>query len=320
MDELVFGWWNTSLIPIAKSSNSDELRKFCIQIIGAHLLENNIDFLALGEVSENEVERLNAIFDRTKYTILSGILKAEGRADFDFCFIYDSSKLKIVDGPISLINKNHGDTADDKVGVYLKLVKQVDLAEEIPNNVNQSLFDREFHLFISHWPSLLHTSKAKGSRTKISGALRDEIDQIINGSFVVGQIPNIISMGDFNNEPFDVEIEENLKASRDKELVSIKKRRLYNPFWRVLGFDDIQEPYKCGTYYYINSEINSRWLTFDQIIISSSLIGGNDGKWELVDDGNFVFKPPFLQELILNRNSKIDHLPIFCKFRKKNVS
>jgi Endonuclease/Exonuclease/phosphatase family len=136
------------------------------------------------------------------------------------------------------------------------------------------------HIFISHWPSRLWCEQNGADRHLLGIRLRDAVDEIYQN---YNNIPNIILLGDYNDEPFDQSISIQLRATRDRILAAKKKDLLYNPFWRKLG---TSQPYQsgdlvdhhAGSYYYRKNGI-SRWSTFDQIIFSSAFLGKTE--WHL---------------------------------------
>ena len=74
--------------------------------------------------------------------------------------------------------------------------------------------------------------------------------------------PKIISMGDFNDDPFDKSIKKILGAK--KEINEVGKNDLYNPFEKILVEKGI------GTNAY-----RDKWQLFDQIILSKPFLKKN---------------------------------------------
>jgi hypothetical protein len=87
--------------------------------------------------------------------------------------------------------------------------------------------------------------------------------------------PLVILMGDFNDEPFDESMVTLLPSTRDRTLARAGGF-LYNPFWRFLGE---MVPYRIGenfqghggTFFH-RAGVETRWLTFDQILFSSAFV------------------------------------------------
>lgn len=87
--------------------------------------------------------------------------------------------------------------------------------------------------------------------------------------------------------------------------------RLYNPFWRWLGEQQtLAEEHSgrlaAGTHFFRSDQLSS-WFTFDQALVSGSLLGGNG--WVLSEEGTGIC--PF--SLLLKDGQMVagfDHLPI----------
>jgi hypothetical protein len=87
---------------------------------------------------------------------------------------------------------------------------------------------------------------------------------------------------------------------------------LYNPFWRLLGERQLLEEegqgrLGAGTHYF-KSGLDDRWRTYDQFLVSGSLLSGSG--WELKEGATQIWqKPPLLRpdgNLIVG----FDHFPI----------
>jgi hypothetical protein len=119
-------------------------------------------------------------------------------------------------------------------------------------------------------------------------------------------------MGDFNEEPFHECLENQLLATRDRDIAKKSHSYLYNPFWRHLGES---APYSCdysprsfaGTCY-ISSGHATKWKTVDQIIVSSAFLG--NCSWHLNED---LTKILYITPNAIDENEAIgifDHFPI----------
>ncbi len=128
------------------------------------------------------------------------------------------------------------------------------------------------HLFINHWPSDHLNDSAAAARSRLAQDLRNRLRSMPT-------TPHVMMLGDFNVEPFDAAISEELEASRSRDAVRKGRALLYNPFWRLLGErQSLQEalllPRRgAGTYLYRSSNATSQWYTMDQILVSAPLLG-----------------------------------------------
>lgn len=286
MLNISFAWWNTSLSPSAKPRANDAERQIAIAVICFLLFEEGIDFLALGEMSKEDILVLRQLNDLDDYMIESGVSKT-GRVTFDTCFIYHPDKITI-NNPIEEIDTGR---SDKHLKIAQKLVLKVDTIEQ------------PFYLFVSHWSSRLWCHENGADRHLLGIRLRDAIDDIYAAD---ESEPFVILLGDYNDEPFDVSLAQQLMATRDKALVKRKKNLLYNPFWRHLTYPNTDLSY-AGTYYY-KSGSTTKWHTFDQIIVSSAFLNGN--KWLLNEIATGIIDIPEYLQQVKNRNVIFDHLPV----------
>jgi predicted extracellular nuclease len=116
-----------------------------------------------------------------------------------------------------------------------------------------------FIVLVNHWPSRRSgTEKSEDKRIAVSIMVREVIDSILQKQ------PNakIITMGDFNDEPFDKSIAIELNAK--PEFSGLKNGELYNPFNKLCGQGE-------GTVNY-----SRQWDLFDQIMLSKGFFVGKN--------------------------------------------
>lgn len=160
-EQITFAWWNTSLAPSAKSRSTPEQRDVACSVIMYLIRANGADFIALGEMSEDDFRYVSEVCKFEGYVFCSEITSI-GRSSFDVCYIYNSEKILI-----SLTK----DIVSVKGGATLKIAKKVELFVA----GSESLF----HIFISHWPSRLWCAKNDASRHLFGIRLRDSINDVI---------------------------------------------------------------------------------------------------------------------------------------------
>lgn len=295
--KLSFVWWNTSLSPVSHPNRSSaEERGVATELI--ELLANtlDVDVICLGEVSEQDINRMRPKWETLGYSVREGI-SSIGRTSFDTCVLYKSEKLLLLsDENLSSI----------KGASTLKIGQRIDFAVKADETV--------IHLFVSHWPSRLWCTENHADRHLLAIRLRDEIEKIglQNGT------THAIVLGDFNDEPFDQSISEQLMATRDRNLAARKPYLLYNPFWRHMG---AAQPYQVGNSsrnrsgsYFYNSDKKCKWRTFDQIIFSSSFLGATE--WHLREEMVNVIDLVGYTELVLGAEMRFDNLPVIGVIEK----
>jgi len=208
----------------------------------------------------------------------------------DNYILYDSVKLELVE--------------------YNKIPVQFNSVDYVTRDILHGLFKYDgelLDLFVNHWPSRRGGEESSQPR-RISAAstLRRYIDSLVS----VRDIPNIIIVGDFNDEPDNYSIENILKAGRLDE----SDKLLHN--LALKKYED-----GLGTHYY-NKEFNM----LDQIIISSGLLNNKGldyipNSFEIVKSNFFIYtegknegaiKSSFGGGKYLGGYS--DHLPVAAKF------
>ncbi|MEE1882839.1 endonuclease/exonuclease/phosphatase family protein [Pseudomonas soli] len=288
-DCLTFAWWNTSLAPTGNSRNCQTLRGHAADIITYLLHEKNVDFIALGEMGDEDLTFLMSLPELEDFKSVSGFSKIK-RSKFDTCYIFNPTKLSVVG--TQNITYAHGSST-------LKVAQKVEILEfSAPTSIT---------VFASHWPSRLWCSENSTDRHALGLGLRREIDSAIAES---ASPPHIILMGDYNDEPFAASISEQLMATRDYKFVQKNSHLLYNPFWNCMGHGTSHSKPFAGSYYYKGGKY-TKWHTFDQIIYSHAFVAAK--AWRLCDSEAHLSDIPDLLEKLESKEIHIDHIPVLGK-------
>lgn len=295
-----FVWWNTSLSPGGRNRATEEQRLWVCEAVDFILNECDVDFIALGEVTDKDISALNDSCRLDGFRIHNGFVKA-GRSYFDTCFIYKLEKMELLGEDINITSNKGGRT--------LKIAQRADFM--IPGN------EHPVHIFISHWPSLLWCHENSADRHSLGMRLRDAVENI---SVDLGKLADVILMGDYNDEPFDASLAEQLMATRDRDLARTKLHLLYNPFWRRMTSASFysqghEEQGGCGTYFRESGNI-TRWRTFDQIIFSPTFL--ERGPWHLNESLTGILEMPGCFEMVVDANQIFDHLPVIGVIEKED--
>ncbi len=120
--------------------------------------------------------------------------------------------------------------------------------------VSGMLDGEKIHFIVNHWPSR-RGGEERSRHKRINAAKLNR--QIIDSLFSEDPYAKIITMGDFNDDPSNSSIKENLNAKRKKEDLELKE--LYNPMEEMSRKG-------LGTLAY-----RDQWNLFDQMIISTEL-------------------------------------------------
>ncbi len=150
----------------------------------------------------------------------------------------------------------------------------------------QLLFNKKdtLNVFVNHWPSRRGgEEQSEWARIIAAKTLRHTVDSLL----LSNDRSKIIIIGDFNDEPANISITENLKAEPflcdsmiNKNMVEDNKTDLFNLAYQKYSEGD-------GTYFY-----KDNFNMLDQIIISKNLLIGNDIKYKC--NSFEVYKPEFM--------------------------
>ena len=139
------------------------------------------------------------------------------------------------------------------------------------------------HFIVNHWPSRGADETKRIAAAEVNNFI---IDSLRNKY----ESPKIITMGDFNDDPFDKSIKKILGAK--KNIKDVKKNDMYNPFETILVDKGV------GTNAY-----RDKWQLFDQIILSKPFLYKNYKDYQLYKAG--VFNKSFL----INKKGKFKGYP-----------
>lgn len=299
--QLTLGWWNTGLSP-TKSRNRATVREREAAAVVVRLLLGvvKVDFLALGEVSEEDVHEMQKLLTTTlgDFVILQTQEKA-GRSRFDTSLIHH--KRLSVTKRESVVRR--------KLERTTRVAQRLDIA--LPSG-------EELYTYVSHWPSRGTLGAWEPERMMLGTVLRESIDMAFDGR---PDAP-LVLVGDFNDEPFDPVMDGAILSSRDRALVSKTPRLLYNPFWRHMSCyehtDGDHQFTDRGTYFHAGGQM-TRWRTFDQMMFSASLITGTSG-WLLDEHATRVVDVPDLAILLEEKSNVFDHMPIVGRLKRSHAN
>ena len=138
------------------------------------------------------------------------------------------------------------------------------------------------HIFVNHWPSRRGGQKAsEPRRILVASHLKREVDRI----YAEESIPNILIMGDFNDEPVDKSLQKVLQAYEFK--VRTKDTgKLFN-----VMFDHYRRG--NGSHFRKNNFYESSMI--DQFIVSAAIMKGNNGM-KIVNHKTGIYIRDFLMD------------------------
>lgn len=128
--------------------------------------------------------------------------------------------------------------------------------------VSGFLDGEEMHFIVNHWPSRSGGEKRSSPYREAAAALNKKI---IDSLQIINPSAKVMTMGDFNDGPYNKSIKRVLGAERDKE--KTKSKEMFNPFEEMSRRG-------LGTLAYRDA-----WDLFDQIIITGTFLDTNDNDY-----------------------------------------
>ncbi|MCG3826846.1 endonuclease/exonuclease/phosphatase family protein [Photobacterium damselae] len=294
-----FGWWNVALSPSApqaKTKASTETYPIILNHIRTLMLDDSCDFLALCEVSAQDVQYISDNLELGDGVTLLDLTHTVGRTRFDIAVIYKNTKLKV---------RHKATLSKPFTGNTVKAAQMVEV-----ENIDDS---KQIYLYLCHWASRLngdgHDKRVTAARMVYDSA----IEYMEAGK-------DVIVMGDFNDNPYDESLYRCLKANRCHDAVKkYPNEFFYNPFWRSVVSEykyshaGTQNTYRSGSHKF-KQFLGTIWHTYDQIVVSGSFL--NNGYWHLNEFRTHILTPASLLADFEDSKHFIDHLPIVCEITR----
>ena len=309
-----------TLLISVNSFAQDNVRKFKIHTLAFYNLENLFD--TINDVNKNDEASpiMEIKFNRSgiykqKITNMAKVISEIGyevtKRPPSIIGICEVENRKVVEDLISnekLENHNYGivhyESPDDR-GIDVGLIFNKDVFEVknsnshdvfiTGNNSNRRRNTRDqlvvtglldgdlIHIIVNHWPSRGADETKRIAAAEVNNLIIDSLRNIYNNA-------KIITMGDFNDDPFDKSIKKVLGAK--KEIKDVGKNDFYNPLEKILVEKGI------GTNAY-----RDKWQLFDQIILSREFLKKDYQDYQLYKAG--VFNKSFL----INKKGKFKGYP-----------
>lgn len=302
------------------SQNSQEKRSFKIHTVAFYNLENLFD--TINDVNKNDEASpiMEMKFNRSNVykKKVSNMAKVISQIGYDYTKrapsivgICEVENLNVVQDLINqkeLKDENYGIVhynSPDNRGIDVALIFKKNIFEvksssshEViitDNNTSNKrptrdqlvvsgLIDGELiHLIVNHWPSRGADETKRIAAAKVN-------NKIIDSLRIIYKNPKIITMGDFNDDPFDKSIKKVLGTKKDRK--DVGEKDLYNPFETILVDQGI------GTNAY-----RDKWQLFDQIIISEGFLKKD------YEDYQFYRAGVFNKSFLINKKGKYKGYP-----------
>ncbi|MUH72025.1 endonuclease/exonuclease/phosphatase family protein [Psychrosphaera haliotis] len=297
---LKMAWWNTALSPAARSAstkaNTETYATIC-EHIKKLITELSCDLIAICEVSTEDVAYINTYLNRhlTNLKVLDLTCNI-GLTRFDIAVIYNYEKIHL--------NHKHY-LSKPLTGSTVKAAQLVEIVNLDDNKTIQ--------LFLCHWASRLRGDGEKRRQSAATIVYSSALD-------FMNENKDVIVMGDFNDNPYDESILNNLNATRCHDAVrKYPNEYFYNPFWRTVVSDkkynhlSDNDTFRSGTHKYKQFQ-GTIWHSYDQIMFSGSFLGS--GSWHLNEQSTKVIDEVGFINDFENKKNLIDHLPVMCEITR----
>lgn len=231
----------------------------------------------IGENTTNTSPDIIGLCEIEKRSVLEDLISHKNLENKDYGIIHiDSPDERGID--VALLYKKASFIPDSFKSHRLLLFKEDGYRDYTRDQlvVNGLLDDEPFYFIINHWPSRSGgEARSKPFRRKAAELNKRIIDSIQR----IAIDANIISMGDFNDDPRDSSFKKVLRTKgKTKKLDSLS---LFNPMERL---------YKKGVG---SLAYRDKWNLFDQFFFTASIIGTKNKSYRFWKAG--VYAPDFLK-------------------------
>ncbi|KAF2332337.1 endonuclease/exonuclease/phosphatase family protein [Flavobacterium ginsenosidimutans] len=205
------------------------------------------------------------------------------------------------------ISPKEQEVLDDEIEVKKENKNRVFTRDQLL--VSGFLEDEEIHIIVNHWPSRSGGEKATTAFREAAGKLNR---RIIDSLQQINPRAKVLTMGDFNDGPFNKSIKAGLGARGVK--TEVPEFGVFNPFEELSNKG-------MGTIAFRDS-----WNIFDQIIMTESLINADFSTFNFWKAG--IFNKPYLIQSsgqykgypLRNSSSEAgfsDHFPVYIYLIKE---
>lgn len=193
-------------------------------------------------------------------TVLKDLINSEHLAEYNYDFIhFDSLDERGIDN--ALLYRKDLIQEIKSEPIRLTYLKPPDFfATDYSRDILYTKFQMEnqqLHVFVVHLPSRRDIDVNREFRNNFLAEIRVKVNEIL----AVNPAAQILVMGDFNGNPNDLDAQEILKTTLDKEFYNDE---LFNPMLGML--------YKTGSLKH-----EGRWILFDQLLFSKSFLEEKEG-------------------------------------------
>lgn len=271
--------------------------KHISKVLRAINVSNMPDIIGLCEIENRKV--LEDLINQTEYENSFGIVHKESpdRRGIDCALLYNKNTFKVISEELIQIRLPWND--------YFR-------TRDILHVVGSFIQGEKIHVYVNHWPSRREGKKiTERRRVYVASQLKKNIIKVRNDDANA----KIIVLGDFNDEPSNKAVDEELQA---KAMNDDSEMNLFNLMYR---YDTAGE----GSYNY-----RGEWNMLDNIIVSGNLLDKSQAYYCDADAGEIFMQDWFIfqkrnGDKLPNRTylgsrylgGYSDHFPVYFKLKLK---
>ncbi len=234
---------------------------------------------AISQIAVNDTPNglaLLGLSEMENKSVLEDLVKQEAILDRDYQIVhFESSDRRGVD--VALLYQPKYFHVTSSKSYPLRMAEDTAWRTRDQLVVTGLLDGENIHVIVNHWPSRSGGAEASESK-RIAAA--DLCRHIVDSLFTLDENAKILVLGDMNDNPDNLSIEQHLKAKGD--VTKIEAGELFNPMFNL---------YKEGVG---SLEYKGIWDLFDQIIISTGFL--RTGKSGFKFGQAHVFNYDFLKQ------------------------
>lgn len=223
----------------------------------------------IGDGINQKVPSLIGLAEVENEDVLKDLIQSKSLIDHNYDFVhFDSPDKRGMDVAL-LYNKNYFElVSSETVQLHVENEQGIRNYTRDILKVCGFLNGKKIHILVNHWPSRHMTSDKSGQQRVLAAQKVVELIENIRGK---NQDANIVVMGDFNDNPRNNSVQ-HLENNAD----------LYNPMKEL-------QSYKRGSFNH-----NSKWMLFDQILLSRNFLGTTTNDFQFIKAE--IFDAEFLKQ------------------------
>lgn len=260
----------------------------------------------ISEINAKELPEIIGLVEVENQTVLLDLINTGTLKNQDYAIVHEESPdYRGID--VALIYRRDAFTEIRHEAISVTFPDDPEFKTRDILHVTGKIRNKVIHVFVNHWPSRIGgEEKTEPKRVLAAGILKKQVDQLL----IADPEARIIIMGDMNDEPANMSLEQTLGTSAPDSGAKLVNLMMPDKFAGL------------GTYFY-----NGNWNMLDNLIISDGLIRGKNISIE--NNKGFIFSSDWM--IFTNKTGDktpnrtyvgkkyvagvSDHFPVYFKMR-----